>query len=115
MQQRKALKDDQMMSEHEGYRMNRQGLKVATATPRHLQQVLFLVLAVIVTLLIGQQVQRWNEARAVPASFLQSAQHHSTSVRANVSPIPAGTSPTYQRVDSQGTTDSLQNHSSWVF
>lgn len=44
--------------------MNRQRLAQLRIAPLHLQQGLFAVLALLVTLIAGQQFQRWQDSQA---------------------------------------------------
>lgn len=66
--------------------MNRPRAAHRHLSPLHLQQGLFAVLALLVTLIVGQQLQRWNQASVqvprLPEHTLQ--QTHFSAVGASI-------------------------------
>lgn len=72
--------------------MNRQRLALLRIAPLHIQQGLFASLALLVTLLAGQQFQRWQDSQApAPRVPVHHSTHpHFTSVSNQLSdPTPA--------------------------
>ncbi|WPO99835.1 hypothetical protein SFA35_00115 [Pseudomonas sp. HR96] len=93
--------------------MNRQGLvQAAAVTPQHIQKGLFVMLAVIVTLLVCQQYQRWVDAHTPePVAF------HSTHTQQHFSPAlaQADTRPTLQQVEGTAPEQDQPAQPHWTF
>lgn len=94
--------------------MNRQGLVQAaqsSVTPQHVQQGLFLMLALIVTLLLCQQYQRWADAHAVAPAF------HSATTQQHFSPAlaQANQQPVFQQVEEVPSEQGATQQPHWVF
>lgn len=73
--------------------MNRQRLAQLRIAPLHLQQGLFASLALLVTLIAGQQFQRWQDTQA-PAPRM--AVQHLTQTQTHFTPVSSsltGSSP----------------------
>jgi hypothetical protein len=90
--------------------MSRQSLTQAAIAPHQVHQGLFLLLAIIVTLLIAQQVQRWNDVHAPAVSIRTTSSHHLAPVQARMS---ADRAPALQHVERRVTEDTAQPR--WVF
>jgi hypothetical protein len=91
--------------------MSHQGLTPTAIAPRHVHQVLFLMFAMIMTLLAAQQLQRWNDSRAAMGMNAHTAAgHHFAPVKAQAS---AERAPALQQVERRVAEDAAQPH--WVF
>jgi hypothetical protein len=91
--------------------MSHQNLIPTAIASRHVHQALFLMLALIVTLLVAQQFQRWNDTRAAAITTAHaSAGHHFAPVKAQPSVERA---PALQQVERRVAEDATQPH--WVF
>ena len=83
----------------------------ASVSSRHLQQALFLLLAVLVTLIIGQQYSRWNDSHAASNAPMHAASSlHFTQVSAH-----PDVQPTLQFVDRSAPSDEASQQPRWVF
>ncbi|WP_213878155.1 hypothetical protein [Pseudomonas sp. dw_358] len=94
--------------------MNRQGLvhaAQAAVTPQQVQQGLFLMLAMVVTLLMCQQYSRWVEAHAPEPVAIHSM--HST----HISPVLAKVdqAPAFQQVERVAEAGDQPQQPRWVF
>ncbi|MDE1167539.1 MAG: hypothetical protein PW845_19740 [Pseudomonas sp.] len=93
--------------------MNRQSVATASISSQHVQQGLFLLFAVLITLLCGQQYQRWSdshEAAQIQHRTLIGSTFHSTG--AKVAGLATVSRPTLERADTVGEMPAQQR---WVF
>lgn len=93
--------------------MTRQSLAQLRVSPLRLQQGLFASLALIVTLIGGQQLHRWEDSRQ-PVSQIERPMTQQTHFRAAGNAAVAGT-PTFIVVDQAVTTGDLPYQERWVF
>jgi len=107
----------EQMNSAGGCRMSRQSLTQTAIAPRSIHQALFLLLAIILTLLVTQQFQRWNDSRAVsPATVHRSISHPFAPVH---NQAPVDRAPALQNVEQveqverRVVNDTAQPH--WVF
>ena len=94
--------------------MNRQRLAQMRIAPRHLQQGLFASLAMLVTLIAGQQLQRWqdSEAQAPRVVVQHMAQTHFAPVNSPFAEAPLAHLMT---VDQAQPVLELSRDERWVF
>lgn len=94
--------------------MNRQGLvhaAQASVTPQQIQQGLFLMLAMIVTLLMCQQYSRWIEAHtASPVAF-----HSVHMTHFSPASVQADRAPALQQVERTVEVGDQPQQPRWVF
>lgn len=94
--------------------MIRKGLTHAAINPRHVHQVLFVMFAAIVTLLIVQQYQHWNENHAVSAAPIHgSIGQRSSSVQASTVAERVPALQQVEQIERRAVDDTAQPH--WVF
>lgn len=94
--------------------MNRQGLvhaAQASVTPQQVQQGLFLMLAMVVTLLMCQQYQRWVDAHTVAPV----AMHSTQAIHARPALAKADQAPAFQQVDRTLDAGDQSQQPRWVF
>ena len=94
--------------------MTRQSLSQLRVSPLRLQQGLFASLALMVTLIAGQQLQHWQE-RAQPAPQFERPVMTQTPFRSIGSASADVTGPQLSLVDQGSTLDELPAHDRWVF
>lgn len=102
-------------SQYGGYRMKRQGFAQAASasvTPQQVQQGLFGMLALILTLLICQQYQHWTEThRSTPAFFHSASTTHFSPALVHAEQQPA----TLRQVDRTEPVEEHPQQPRWVF
>jgi hypothetical protein len=95
--------------------MSRQRAAQLRISPLHVQQGLFAVLALLITLIAGQQFMRWEQAQQPEArhvSFQQPVQTHFSAVGSQL----ADSAPMRMMdVDQVQTADELRPQERWVF
>ena len=94
--------------------MTRQSLSQLRVSPLRLQQGLFASLALMVTLIAGQQMQHWQQSQQQTPQFERPAltQTHFSSIGS----VSAGASaPQLRVVDQDSTLGELPTQERWVF
>ncbi|KJZ63980.1 hypothetical protein [Pseudomonas fluorescens] len=95
--------------------MSRQRAAQLRISPLHIQQVLFSVLALLITLIAGQQLQRWEQNRQQEAPRL-SIQHpiqtHFSAASSNQADSPP---MRMMDVDQAQPADEMPRQERWVF
>lgn len=95
--------------------MNRQHAAQLRISPLHIQQGLFAVLALLITLIGGQQFQRWEQSQQQEAPRV-SIQHPPQTHFSAVSSSFADSAPTRMMdVDQAQPADELTHQERWVF
>lgn len=95
--------------------MTRQSLSQLRVSPLRLQQGLFASLALMVTLIAGQQTAHWQDSQREAPQFIRHAitQTHFSSI-GSVSAVNA-TAPQLRVADQDSTLDELPTQERWVF
>ncbi|MEB0046094.1 MULTISPECIES: hypothetical protein [unclassified Pseudomonas] len=95
--------------------MNRQRAAQLRISPMHIQQGLFAVLALLITLIGGQQFARWEQSQQTEAPRL-SIQHPSQTHFSAVSSKPADSTPLRMMdVDQAQPVEEMPRQERWVF
>ena len=94
--------------------MTRQSLSQLRVSPLRLQQGLFASLALMVTLIAGQQLQHWQE-RAQPAPQFERPAMTQTHFRSVGSVSADATAPQLRMVDQDSSLSELPSQERWVF
>jgi hypothetical protein len=95
--------------------MNRQRAAHLHLSPVHIQQGLFAVLALLITLIGGQQFLRWEQSQQLEAPFL-STPHPTQTHFSAVSSGQADTPPMRMMdVDQAGPVGEMRHQERWVF
>lgn len=94
--------------------MTRQSLSQLRISPLHLQQGLFASLALMVTLIVGQQMQHWQQSPQQVPQFERPVmtQTHFSSVASTVGDVAA---PQLRVADQNSTLSELPVQERWVF
>ncbi|MDQ0737813.1 hypothetical protein [Pseudomonas sp. W4I3] len=94
--------------------MTRQSLSQLRISPLHLQQGLFASLALMVTLIAGQQMQHWQQSQQQALHFERPVmtQTHFRSVASTAGDV---TAPQLRVVDQDSTLTELPVQERWVF
>ena len=94
--------------------MTRQSLSQLHVSPLRLQQGLFASLALMVTLIAGQQMQHWQQSHQQVPQFERPAmtQTHFRSVGSAAADV---TTPQLQMVDQASSLNELPSQERWVF
>ncbi|WP_338479110.1 hypothetical protein VRB67_00455 [Pseudomonas trivialis] len=94
--------------------MTRQSLSQLRVSPLRLQQGLFASLALMVTLIGGQQLQHWQQSQQQVPQFDRPAmtQNHFRSIASATADV---TAPQLRVVDQDSTLDALPKQERWVF
>ena len=95
--------------------MNRQRAAQLRISPLHIQQGLFAVLALLITLIAGQQFQRWeqNQQQEAPRlSFQHPTQTHFSAASSNQADSPP---MRMMDVDQAQPADEMPRQERWVF
>ncbi|KRP61516.1 hypothetical protein [Pseudomonas orientalis] len=94
--------------------MTRQSLSQLRVSPLHLQQGLFASLALMVTLIIGQQMQHWQQSHEQAPQFERPVmtQTHFRSVGSTAADV---TAPQLRVADQDSTLSELPVQERWVF
>ena len=95
--------------------MSRQRAAQLRISPLHIQQGLFAVLALLITLIAGQQFQRWeqNQQQEAPRlSFQQPTQTHFSAASSNQADSPP---MRMMDVDQAQPGDEMPRQERWVF
>ena len=99
--------------------MTRQSLNQLCVSPLRLQQGLFVSLALMVTLIAGQQMQHWQQSQQQTAHFERPAmtQTHFSSIESrSVGSASADvTAPQLRVADQDSTLGELPTQERWVF
>lgn len=95
--------------------MSRQRAAQLRISPLHIQQGLFAVLALLITLIGGQQFQRWEQAQQ-PEAPRMSFQHPTQTHFSAVSSTSADSAPMRMMdVDQAQPVDEMPRQERWVF
>lgn len=94
--------------------MTRQTLSQLRVSPLHLQQGLFASLALMVTLIGGQQWQQWQESRQ-PAPQFERVPFTQSHFRPAASASAASPAPQLRMVEQDATVSDLPYQERWVF
>jgi len=94
--------------------MNSQRIAQLRISPLHVQQGLFLLLALLVTLIAIQQFQRWNQANEA-THIQQQIIHSSVSYRSVSAPMAQDTALSIRPVDGVVAVDEVAPQQKWVF
>ncbi|WPN47338.1 MULTISPECIES: hypothetical protein [unclassified Pseudomonas] len=95
--------------------MNRQRAAVLRLSPLYVQQGLFAVLALLITLIAGQQFVRWEQSQQQDAA-LTTFQHPTQTHFSAVSSSQADSSPMRMMdVDQAQPVDEMRPQERWVF
>ncbi|CAM3301482.1 hypothetical protein BZK31_02310 [Pseudomonas floridensis] len=95
--------------------MNSQRIAQLRISPLHVQQGLFLLLALLVTLIAIQQFQRWTQASQVTETRQQII-HSSASYRSVSAPVSQGTAALSLRpVEGVVSANEVAPQQKWVF
>jgi hypothetical protein len=94
--------------------MTRQSLSQLRVSPLRLQQGLFASLALMITLIGGQQLQHWQQSQQQVPQFDRPAmtQNHFRSIASATADV---TAPQLRVVDQDSTLDALPTQERWVF
>lgn len=94
--------------------MTRQSLSQLRVSPLHVQQGLFASLALMVTLIAGQQMQHWQQSRQQAPQFERPVmtQTHFRSVGSTTADV---TAPQLRLADQESTLSELPVQERWVF
>lgn len=94
--------------------MTRQSLSQLRVSPQRLQQGLFASLALMVTLIAGQQMQHWQQSQQQISPFERPAmtQTHFRSVGSVSADVAA---PQLRMVDQESSLSELPSQERWVF
>ena len=94
--------------------MTRQSLSQLRVSPLHVQQGLFASLALMVTLIAGQQMQHWQQSQQQAPQFERPVmtQTHFRSVGSVAADV---TAPQLQMVDQESSLSELPSQERWVF
>ncbi|RML39682.1 hypothetical protein ALQ95_04289 [Pseudomonas syringae pv. ribicola] len=95
--------------------MNSQRIAQLRISPLHIQQGLFLLLALLVTLIAIQQFQRWNQANEATQARQQFIHTNSTSFRGVSAPAVKDLSSSLRPVDGLVSVDEAAPQQKWVF
>ncbi|KPZ14996.1 hypothetical protein ALO40_100551 [Pseudomonas syringae pv. viburni] len=95
--------------------MNSQRIAQLRISPLHIQQGLFLLLALLVTLIAIQQFQRWNQANEATQARQQFIHTSSTSFRGVSAPAVKDLSSSLRPVDGLVSVDEAAPQQKWVF
>ncbi|MBN2978055.1 hypothetical protein BFW88_28480 [Pseudomonas fluorescens] len=99
--------------------MTRQSLSQLRVSPLRLQQGLFASLALMVTLIAGQQFQHWQQSQQQTPQFerpVMTQTHFSSIGSRAVGSVSADvTAPQLRVVDQDSTLDQLPTQERWVF
>ncbi|RMO68019.1 hypothetical protein ALQ36_03832 [Pseudomonas syringae pv. primulae] len=95
--------------------MNSQRIAQLRISPLHIQQGLFLLLALLVTLIAIQQFQRWNQANEATQARQQFIHTSSTSFRGVSAPAVKDLSSSLRPVDGLVSVDESAPQQKWVF
>ncbi len=95
--------------------MNSQRFAQLRISPLHIQQGLFLLLALLVTLIAIQQFQRWNLANEATQPRQQFIQTSSISYRGVSAPAVKDMSSSLRNVDGLVSVDEVAPQQKWVF
>ncbi|EKG34128.1 hypothetical protein [Pseudomonas avellanae] len=95
--------------------MNSQRIAQLRISPLHIQQGLFLLLALLVTLIAIQQFQRWNQANEATQTRQQFIHTSSTSFRGVSAPAVKDLSSSLRPVDGLVSVDEAAPQQKWVF
>jgi len=97
--------------------MSRQSLTQTAIAPRSIHQALFLLLAIILTLLVTQQFQRWNDSRTASPAPVHSSTNHPFAPAQNqalIDRVPALQNvEQVEQLERRVVNDTAQPH--WVF
>ncbi|MFS2200167.1 hypothetical protein [Pseudomonas sp. Pseusp3] len=95
--------------------MNRQRAARLHLSPVHIQQGLFAVLALLITLIGGQQFLRWEQSRQLEAPFLSTP--HPTQTHFSAVGSGQADSPPMRMmdVDQAGPVGEMRHQERWVF
>jgi hypothetical protein len=98
----------------EKYSMTRQSLNLLRVLPLRLQQGLFASLALMVTLVAGQQMQHWQQSQQQAPQFERHVmtQNHFRSVGSALADV---TAPQLRVADQDSTLGELPVQERWVF
>ncbi|MDI2592979.1 hypothetical protein NYP20_00235 [Pseudomonas sp. N3-W] len=95
--------------------MNRQRAAQMRISPLHIQQGVFLLLALLVTLVVGQQLMSWHYSQQTEAPHV-SIQHATQTHFSAVSSSQAENAPMrMMEVDQPQPVDDLPRQERWVF
>jgi hypothetical protein len=95
--------------------MNRQRAAHLHLSPVHIQQGLFAVLALLLTLIGGQQFLRWEQSQQPQAPHLSIQHPTQTHFSAVGSLQPDSTPMRMMDVDQAGPADEIRHQERWVF
>ncbi len=96
--------------------MTRQSLSQLRVSPLRLQQGLFASLALMVTLIGGQQLQHWQQSQQQVPQFERPAMTQTqTHFRSVGSVAPSATAPQLRMVDQASSLSELPSQERWVF
>ncbi|MDU8498842.1 hypothetical protein RYB01_06545 [Pseudomonas syringae] len=95
--------------------MNSQRIAQLRISPLHIQQGLFLLLALLVTLIAIQQFQRWNQTNEATQTRQQFIQTNSISYRGVSAPAVKDVSSSLRPVDGLVSVDEVAPQQKWVF
>ncbi|KPW16148.1 hypothetical protein ALO83_100304 [Pseudomonas cannabina pv. alisalensis] len=95
--------------------MNIQRIAQLRISPLHIQQGLFLMLALLVTLIAIQQFQRWDQTRQATQARQQFLHSSSASYRDVSAPVLKEASPSLRPVDGLVSVDEVAPQQKWVF
>ncbi|KPY87494.1 hypothetical protein ALO44_100468 [Pseudomonas syringae pv. tagetis] len=106
------------MNAHSGQgslQMNSQRIAQLRISPLHIQQGLFLLLALLVTLIAIQQFQRWSQANEATQARQQFIHTSSISYRGVSAPAVKDVSSSLRPVDGLVSVDEVAPQQKWVF
>ncbi|KPW29487.1 Uncharacterized protein ALO87_03090 [Pseudomonas syringae pv. apii] len=95
--------------------MNSQRIAQLRISPLHIQQGLFLLLALLITLIAIQQFQRWNQANEATQARQQFIHASSMSFRGVSAPAVKDLSSSLRPVDGLVSVDEVAPQQKWVF
>ncbi|KTB54516.1 hypothetical protein [Pseudomonas syringae] len=95
--------------------MNIQRVAQLRISPLHIQQGLFLMLALLVTLIAIQQYQRWDQTSQAAQASQQFLHSSTVSYRSVSSPVVKEASSSLRPVDGIVSVDEVAPQQKWVF
>jgi len=95
--------------------MNRQRAAQLRFSPLHLQQGLFAVLALLITLIAGQQLLRWEQSQQQAASHISFELPTQTHFSAASSAVADSAQMRMMDVDQARPDDEMPRQERWVF